>query len=132
MSREQDIEKLRSDNESGMPPVAAAYSIVARGVFGPSPAEVFEQTRGGVGHFYYVYLMVLYVVTCFGWLPIPPDHVVRGFLVDHLGYHRGNWFEIALLLLLLVKVAIAIVLRVVLFPVGPDGRADWRWKRWQK
>lgn len=132
MIREQDREKYRFDVESGMPPSVAAYPVVARGVFGPSPAEILEGAKGTVSQFYYIYLLVLYVCTCFGLLPIPKDDVIRSFLIEHLGYRKDNWFEGALLLLTCAKLVLAISLRVLLFPVGPDGRADWRWNRWWK
>mgnify|MGYP000611944305 CR=1 FL=1 len=125
-------EESCSDVKQGIVPVAAAYPVVARGVFGPSPSEILEGTKGTVGQFYYLYLLVLYVCACFGLLPIPKDDVIRSFLIEYLGYDKNNWFEGALLLLACAKLALAIGLRVLLFPVGPDGRTDWRWNRWRK
>lgn len=130
MIREQDREGLLTDIEQGKPPIVAAFPIAGRGMFGSCPAEVFDGTRGRVGHFYYIYLMIQWALAPF-WLWLAPENLdppIREFLIERLGYGTGDWLSGALLLLICADLALAISLRVLLFPVGPNGRAEWRWR----
>lgn len=117
--------------EQDVRPAVAVFPIVARGVFGPSPGEVLENTKGKVGHFYYLFMLVQYVFALFFYWLVPEnmDPPIRDFLITHLGYDTGNWLAGALLLMLCAELVIAVSLRVLLFPVGSNGKADWRWKR---
>jgi hypothetical protein len=131
MIREQGKEQFRSDVDRGMSPMIAAYPIVARGVFGPSPGEVLDKTEGKVWHFYYIYLLVQYILFPL-WLWLGPensDPPIRDFMIGYLGYEQGNWFFGYSLLWFCGEVGLAVFLRVLLYPVGPDGRADWRWNK---
>lgn len=131
MAREQDLEKSPSDREEDIPPIIAAYPIIARGIFGSSPEEVLENTKGKVSQFYYLFVLVQYVLAqFFFWLaPENMDPPIQEFLIGHLGYGTGDWLSGALLLMVCADLALAISLRVLLFPVGSDGRADWRWNQ---
>ena len=131
MIRKQDREEFLADIEQGKPLIVAVFPTAARGMFGTSPAEVFDGTRGGVGHFYYIYLMTQWALAPF-WLWLAPENMdppIQEFLIGHLGYGTGDWLSGALLLMICADLALAISLRVLLFPVGPDGRADWRWNQ---
>lgn len=110
------------------------YPYVVRGVFGPSPGEIFDWTRGTVTHFYYAYLMgsVWISILTFTLLTaagISSDPAIKAFLIDMLAYGEDNWLVGALGLILISWLSLALLLRTILYPIRLGGNADWRWKK---
>lgn len=128
--RLKDREEFCSSAEQDARLAGTVFPIVARGVFGPSPGEVLKNTKGKVGYFYYLFMLIQYVLApFFYWLgPENMDPPIRDFLITHLGYNTGNWLAGALLLILCAELVLAVSLRLLLFPVGLNGKADWRWR----
>lgn len=107
---------------------------LARSVFGPSPGEVLNQTRGTVLYFYYAYLLgslwaIMLIFALLRAVGIPSDPVIKAVLIGALVYTEDDWLIGVILIFVGVWLLSALIFRVVFFPVRSDGQAEWRWKK---
>lgn len=120
--------------EAGTNPAVSAFPIVARGVFGPSPGEIIDDTSGRIWQFYYIYLIALVWFKMFEfmileWLEVKTDPLYYQVATEFLGADDGNWMGYSLAAMHGLDILQAVCLRPVLYPKREDGSYHWRWSK---
>lgn len=132
LTHEEKPKEMKREVQKGMPKSVALFPLVAEAVLGPPPGEVLDKTRGKVGHFYYVCLLVVWGALpflCITLMLFNPQSMIEEFAVGVLGYGVDDWL-LPILALMLSSISLScILLRMALYPVRKEGIARWRFSR---